>query len=127
MTLITPDLATGTLVERARSLAPLIAERAAEAVDVFPPDGQPGRQRMAAEALEILRAGAQGVIQVKAAEASGTGFAVLAVQTDKEGGAAVFFRDAAGYDANHTLMPPVICQHNGFRAGFGQHGCRRTG
>lgn len=42
-----------------RVLAVILAERAAEAVDVLTPDRQPGRQRVAAEALEILRAGAR--------------------------------------------------------------------
>ena len=67
-----------------RVLAVILAERAAEAVDVLAPDRQPSRQRVAAKALEILRAGAQGVVQVEAAEAAARALAAIAVAADHD-------------------------------------------
>ena len=94
-----------------RVLPVILAERAAEAVDVFPPDGQPGRQRVAAEALEILRAGAQGVIQVEAAEAAARALAALAVAADHDRRQVELLTQARGGDADHALMPRVACEH----------------
>ena len=89
----------------------ILAERAAEAVDVFSPDGQPGRQRVAAEALEILRAGAQGVIQVEAAKAAARALAALAVAADHDRRQVELLTQARGGDADHALMPRVAREH----------------
>ena len=40
---------------------------------------------------------------------------MIAIQADQKGGAAIFFRDAAGNDTDNTLVPAIICQYDGFR------------
>ena len=78
---------------------------------------------MAAVAFQQRRQGAQRGKQVEAPVAAGAGLAVLAVQTDQEGGAGVFLGNAAGHDAHHALMPAFIRQHDGLRGlAHGQHG-----
>ena len=94
-----------------RVLAVILAERAAEAVDILAPDRQPGRQRVAAEALEILRAGAQGVVQVEAAEAAARALAALAVAADHDRRQVKFLAQARGGDADHALVPRVAREH----------------
>ena len=94
-----------------RVLAVILAERAAEAVDILAPDRQPGRQRVAAKALEILRAGAQGVVQVEAAEAAARALAALAVAADHDRRQVELLAQARGGDADHALVPRVACEH----------------
>ena len=91
--------------------AVILAERAAEAVDILAPDRQPGRQRVAAEALEILRAGAQGVVQVEAAEAAARALAAIAVAADHDRRQVELLAQARGGDADHALVPRVACEH----------------
>ena len=99
------------------------ADLAAEFRNVGAGNGKARGQLMAAVAFQQRRQGAQGGKQVEAPVAAGAGFAVLAVQTDQEGGAGVFLGNAAGHDAHHALMPAFIRQHDGLRGlAHGQHG-----
>ena len=66
---------------------------------------------MAAEALEILRAGAQSVIQVEAAEAAARALAALAVAADHDRRQVKLLTQARGGDADHALMPRVAREH----------------
>ena len=66
---------------------------------------------MAAEALEILRAGAQGVIQVEAAEAAARALAALAVAADHDRRQVELLAQARGGDADHALVPRVARKH----------------
>ena len=70
---------------------------------------------MAAIAFQQGRKGSQCAKQIETAITAGTGLAVVTVQTNQEGGAAVFFRNAAGHNANHTLMPTLVRQHDCIR------------
>ena len=92
-----------------------LADGLPEGRDLIPMDGKAGRQFVTAVAFQQMGKTGQAGEQVEAAIAAGAGLAVLAVQADQEGGAAVFFRDAAGHDAHHTLVPAFVCQHDGLR------------
>ena len=78
---------------------------------------------MPAVAFQKRGQGGEGGEQIKAAVAAGAGLAVVTVQTDEEGGAGVFLRNAAGDDAHHALMPALVRQNDCLRGlAAGQHG-----
>ena len=74
-------------------------------------DGKARRQLMSAEAQQQVLAVFQCGEQIKAAPAAAAAFAGAAVQMDHKAGPGVFFRQAAGHDAHHALVPPAALQH----------------
>ena len=82
-----------------------------------------GGKLVSAVAFQQAGQGSQRRKQVKSAVASGAGLAMIAVQANQEGGAAIFFRNAARYDTNHALVPAFVCQNDGIGdLTFREHG-----
>ena len=88
----------------------IVPQRTAEGRDLFPVNGQARRQRVAAEALQILSAGAQRLKEVESPAAAAGAFSAVSVQADHDGRDIVRLSQPGRGDADDALVPALCCQ-----------------
>ena len=90
-------------------------ERLRERGDALGGDREARGRAMAAEALELVRAGGQPGVQVERRDRAPRARPALAVERDDDDGAAVALDEARGDDADHARVPALAGDDEGAR------------